>query len=110
VAGQKELRFQNLYILVLIILRTGTCACQVALNGNFPTRVKHSVASYGKRELSSKARMSTANLLSSLVATGCPRWWPMIVVGLDASCPVGEAVTVACCGDDVGVVAEPVKQ
>jgi len=51
-----------------------------------------------------------ANLLSSLVATGCPRWWPMIVLGLETSCPVGEAVTVACCGDDVGVVAEPVKQ
>ena len=32
----------------------------------------------------------------------------MIVVGLDGSCPVGEAVTVAGCGDDVGVVAEPV--
>jgi len=32
----------------------------------------------------------------------------MIVVGLDGSCPVGEAVTVAGCGDDVGVVAEVV--
>lgn len=58
--------------------------------------------------------LSTAVLMSSLVAIWAPRWWPakfLAFLGVTSSgCAVCEPVAVSCGGDDVGVVAEPVEE